>query len=78
MGTIHRAPRMAQLHLLDDSQREHAIHLAHRALVSSKDRNAKFAAWKVMARLIKSRSQQAVERLKHQRGLSVPSTGKSP
>jgi hypothetical protein len=67
---IMRAPRLAQL---TDSQRENAIRTAHRALVGSQDKSSKAAAWRVLCRLIKSRSPEAIARLEEERGLARPS-----
>ena len=49
MGNDTRAPLVAQPNFLDDSQRERAIHLAHRALVVSQSVADKGAALRAAA-----------------------------
>lgn len=67
---LYHARRLKQL---SDDQRENAIQFAHRALASSRDTRSKAAAWRVLSRLIKSRSPQAIARLEIERGLATRS-----
>jgi hypothetical protein len=55
---------------LTDAQRENAIQFAHGALVGIKSDIHKAAAWRVLCRLIKSRTHEAVARLEFERGLA--------
>jgi hypothetical protein len=57
---------------LTDSERENGIQFAYRALMAARDKPSQFAGWRVMRRLIRSRTPEAVARLERDRGL-VPS-----
>jgi len=65
-----RGRHLAQI---SDSQLEQVIHRCHRRLVTAQDLPSKAAAWRVLCRLIKSRSPAAIARLEVQRGLTKPS-----
>jgi hypothetical protein len=54
---------------LDDAQRENAIQFAHHALVAAGARRDKIAAWRVLRKLVRSRSPEAIARLERERGL---------
>jgi hypothetical protein len=62
--------RVAQL---DDSELERAINLSHRQLVLARDLPNKAAAWRVLCRLIKARSPEAIARMERERGLAKAS-----
>jgi len=66
MRTIHLAPRLAQL---SDHQLEQVIHRCHRRLVAASDLRSKAVAWRMLSRLIKARSPEAIARLERERGL---------
>ncbi len=66
---MQKIPVSARWAQLDDSQRETAILFAHRALVAACCRRDQIAAWKVLRRLIRSRSREAISRLERERGL---------
>lgn len=70
MRKLPFAPRRAQI---SDSQLEQVIHRCHRRLVSAPDLSSKAAAWRVLCRLVKSRSPEAIGRLERERGLVKPS-----
>jgi hypothetical protein len=70
MRKIPFAPRRAQI---SDSQLEQVIHRCHRRLVAARDLPSRAAAWRVLCRLIKSRSPEAIARLEQERGLVKPS-----
>lgn len=58
------------LHSLNDTARELAIRRCHRTLIVAADMPSKAAAWRMMCKLIKSRSPEAVARLEEERGLA--------
>jgi hypothetical protein len=70
MRKLPFAPRVGQL---SDSQLEQVIHRCHRRLVTARDLPSKAAAWRVLCRLIKTRSPEAIARLERERGLVKPS-----
>lgn len=70
MRTIPLAPRLTQI---SDSQLEQIIHRCHRRLVSARDLPTKAAAWRVLCRLIKARSPEAIARMERERGLTKSS-----
>jgi hypothetical protein len=61
-----RARHPAQM---NDSQLEAAIHSAHRALITARYIRGKAAAWRIMTRLIRCRSPEAIARMEQERGL---------
>ena len=67
MRTLPLAPRLAQL---SDSDIENAIRRAHLALITAKELRSKAAAWRIMCRLIKGRSPEAIARMEQERGLA--------
>lgn len=71
---MRKVPFAARGGQLSDSQfLEQAIHRCHRRLVTARDLPSKAAAWRVLCRLIKARSPEAIARLEQERGLVKPS-----
>jgi len=70
MRKVALTPRIGQL---SDSQLEQVIHRCHRRLVAARDLPSRAAAWRILCRLIKARSPEAIARLERERGLVKPS-----